>query len=71
MNSRPLRTGVRIVGAESGPQLRPITDRHSDVGERDERERDWRPGRFAVRGPFIDLAALEDMEANMQDRRGA
>jgi hypothetical protein len=55
---------------ESAPPLRP-----SNVPARDERERDWRPGRFAVRGPFIDLskmdATFDEAESESFDRRGA
>jgi hypothetical protein len=66
-----MRTGVRIAGAESAAQVGPTISRDSSAAEWDDRERDLRPGRYAVRGPFIDLAALEEAEANLRERRGA
>jgi hypothetical protein len=66
-----MRTGVRIAGAESVPEFPPTNSRDLNAAEWDERERDLRPGRYAVRGPFIDLAALEEAEANLRERRGA
>jgi hypothetical protein len=71
MMSRNIRTGVRIAGTESAAQLRPTNVSNTDRRDEDERDRDWRPGRYAVMGPFIDLTTLNDFEADVHERRGA
>jgi hypothetical protein len=64
MNGQILRTGVRIkppVGF--APERRTTSGNPQEprpAFTEDERDRDTRPGRFAVRGAFLDLSRLED-----------
>ena len=60
MNAGQLKTDVRIVQSR---QLRDSAQH--PPRESDDRQRDTRPGRFAVEGPFIKLPrAGENLESN-------
>ncbi len=65
MNARPMRSDVRIVKL---PEVHAYEQR--TVREADERCRDTRPGRFAVRGSFIDLSQLNESDLERMSDRG-
>jgi hypothetical protein len=69
MNGQTLRTGVRIkMPAGFAPERRtagssaagPSAAEPRPAFVEDDRDRDTRPGRYAVRGAFLDLSRLED-----------
>ena len=65
MNARPVRSDVRIVKL---PEVRAFAQRTTK--DADERDRDTRPGRFTIRGGFIDLSQLDEADLGSTAERG-
>jgi hypothetical protein len=65
MNGRSTRVDIRIA---KSPVVRAYEQ--SPGSRADERQRDTRPGRFAVRGSFIDLSQIRAAEADSPPESG-